>query len=215
MEPTTETPQKLFVHRVTPFSKGLAVILFVALPILTLYIGYKTGVATGTSQELPTTDLPYGTSQTQQETESQVPPGTKLFSGTYSHFGVAFAYPEGYEVHEYTNNESDSQMASVQLVIEDKATGATVFRINALGKGYCLYSWCELSKKSTVTTSSDSWEYLGSSSYGDAGAVAQFKNIYRTYNGEFPVYVVTEEPIDVTNSASFATQIFTSLKFSR
>ena len=43
MEPTTETPQTHFVNRVTPLSKILALVLFIALPIATLYIGYEKG----------------------------------------------------------------------------------------------------------------------------------------------------------------------------
>ena len=51
MEPTTETPQTHFVNRVTPLSKILALVLFVALPILTLYLGYKKGTETPSSSE--------------------------------------------------------------------------------------------------------------------------------------------------------------------
>lgn len=44
MEPTSETQQKHFLNRVTPFSKALALALFIALPLLTLYGGYRVGV---------------------------------------------------------------------------------------------------------------------------------------------------------------------------
>ena len=45
MEPNipVQVEQKHFINRVTPFSKTLAVVVFVALPILTLYIGYQKG----------------------------------------------------------------------------------------------------------------------------------------------------------------------------
>lgn len=43
MESIVEAPQKHFLNRVTPFSKILAFILFVTLPIITLYIGYQRG----------------------------------------------------------------------------------------------------------------------------------------------------------------------------
>lgn len=43
MEPNTENPQKNFLNRATPFSKVLALVLFVVLPVLTLFAGYKYG----------------------------------------------------------------------------------------------------------------------------------------------------------------------------
>lgn len=46
MEPTIETSHKHFVNRVTPLSKALALALFVALPLLTLYVGYQAGTRT-------------------------------------------------------------------------------------------------------------------------------------------------------------------------
>lgn len=50
MEPDTQVqapvaPQKHFINRVTTFSKVLAAIVFVALPIATLYLGYQKGAA--------------------------------------------------------------------------------------------------------------------------------------------------------------------------
>lgn len=52
MEPIPETPQKHFLNRVTKFSKILSLILFVTLPIVALYIGYKSGAEdTLSSQE--------------------------------------------------------------------------------------------------------------------------------------------------------------------
>lgn len=51
MEQDLETPQKHFVNRVTPLSKLLALMLFVALPILTLYLGYREGIQSAKSQE--------------------------------------------------------------------------------------------------------------------------------------------------------------------
>ena len=42
MEQTTH--EKHFVNRATPLSKGLALVLFIMLPLLTLYIGYQAGI---------------------------------------------------------------------------------------------------------------------------------------------------------------------------
>jgi hypothetical protein len=44
MEPTTETPQKHFANKVTPVSKALALAFSIALPLLTLYVGYQAGM---------------------------------------------------------------------------------------------------------------------------------------------------------------------------
>ncbi len=140
-----------------------------------------------------------------------------MFTGSYPYFGVTFGYPDDprYEISEYKNNESDLQMASVDISILDKTTDTHIMDISVLGKGYCLYEWCFLNKKSVVVTTSATWEYLGSSSYSDAGQTAQFKNIYRTYNGEFPMYVVTKQSLDMTDTSSPVTQIFDSLHFSK
>jgi len=47
MEPDTQVqvPEKPFINRVTLFSKILATIVFIVLPITTLYIGYQKGAA--------------------------------------------------------------------------------------------------------------------------------------------------------------------------
>lgn len=49
MEPNTQVPvpEKHFMNMVTPLSKTLALVLFVALPLVTLYIGYQAGLKTG------------------------------------------------------------------------------------------------------------------------------------------------------------------------
>lgn len=71
METTSDTPQKHFANRVTPLSKALALILFVVLPILTLYVGYQAGIkhnvsdSEAVSEEISSTSNPIST-----ETES-------------------------------------------------------------------------------------------------------------------------------------------------
>lgn len=205
---TIENPQKHFFNSVTPFSKTLALILFVTLPVLTLYIGYQKG-----SSEERSREVVIQKEATASPILEQPADGMKLFTGSYPHFGITFNYPNDprYTVKEYTLNAHDVDMASVDITVMDRAL-TRILDIRALGKGYCLYEWCMLEKKSTLTTRSATWEYLGSSTYGDGGEIAEFNNIYRTYNGEFPVYVVTEEPIDLTDGSA-ATQIFDSLTF--
>lgn len=57
MEPDTqvqvpEVPKKYFINRATTFSKVLTVILFITLPIVTLYIGYRIGMSSAQSQDI-------------------------------------------------------------------------------------------------------------------------------------------------------------------
>lgn len=77
MEPISEVSQKHFVNRVTPFSKALALFLFVTLPVLTLYVGFRYGI----DQRAP--------AEAQQS--SQDSSGTDFDSLLYSNPVVSFA----------------------------------------------------------------------------------------------------------------------------
>lgn len=56
MEPNAQipVPEKHFINRVTPFSKALALILFIALPLITLYFGYHEGKKAGSVSQSET-----------------------------------------------------------------------------------------------------------------------------------------------------------------
>lgn len=74
MDPIAETPQKHFLNRVTPFSKALALILFVALPLLTLYLGYQAGLKDNAFKHEVTPDNAVS-ARNQADTESEVSSG--------------------------------------------------------------------------------------------------------------------------------------------
>jgi len=83
MEPITETPQKHFVNRVTPFSKALALILFVTLPLLTLYLGYKIGTDGNVSPDPLVVEEEQGSLQRDEE-QNRNEPGSIIMEETSS-----------------------------------------------------------------------------------------------------------------------------------
>lgn len=83
MEPNIETPQKHFVNRVTPFSKALALILFVTLPLLTLYLGYKIGTDDNVSPDPLVVEEVQDSLQGGEEQERSEP-GSIVMEGTSS-----------------------------------------------------------------------------------------------------------------------------------
>lgn len=99
MEPEIQMPEKHFVNRVTPFSKTLALILFIGLPIFTLYFGYQAGIknATKTTEDIATftADIQQGMSSSTQPDNVGAHSST---TGELSHYEdvetrVAFDFP--------------------------------------------------------------------------------------------------------------------------
>lgn len=67
--------------------------------------------------------------------------------------------------------------------------------IRAVDQEYCLYRWCLLEVKSAYESASGRWDYLGDSTYCDAGYCAEYKHIYKQAHGDTVLYVVTHDPV--------------------
>lgn len=91
MEPTFEAPQKHFVNRVTPFSKGLALVLFVVFPVVALWVGYAVG-ANSTHSSNYQDDSSISTSVNLADDEPEATHGYKTFTSVES--GISFLIPE-------------------------------------------------------------------------------------------------------------------------
>lgn len=240
MEPDTQVqtsvlPQKHFINRVTTFSKVLAVILFITLPVVTLYIGYQQGI----KKEIPSvvetnesnsvslvgvlSDARSPESQAVNKVTITTPAekvdGTertgsdRIFTFTNRFFSIVFAYPNDprYVVQHWESGKLEQSMKSVQVHFIDANTDETLMSIYEQDSGYCYLGWCELKAKETLKTAYFTWEYLGSTSYADAGESSVFENLYRTQNGDFTMYVVTKNPIDLTNDSDVVVKAFESL----
>lgn len=85
MEPDTQVqvpvaPQKHFINRATTFSKILAAVVFITLPLVTLYIGYQQGMKVTSYSQTPSPEFSFETkesldvpSQTEGVIEAELP----------------------------------------------------------------------------------------------------------------------------------------------
>lgn len=227
MPPTTQPSQSDPVSSRSFFTQPVVLVSLLGA----LFIGIAIGVFAFAKDEVPlvkeTTQSPATagdresaylnkitiTTPTEQVSGEEKVSADRIFAFTNRFFSIVFAYPNDprYVVQHWESGELEKAMKSVQLHVIDTNSDKTFLSIYEQDAGYCYLSWCELKAKETLKTPYFTWEYLGSTTYMDAGEVATFENLYRTQNGDFTMYVVTKKPIDLANDSDVAVKIFKSL----
>jgi hypothetical protein len=69
-----------------------------------------------------------------------------------------------------------------------------------------------LNSKREFKTESRTWQFLGGSSYGDAGYVSDYPFVFSSKEAGFTIYVMSETDLS-KSSADVFSQVFNSINF--
>jgi hypothetical protein len=130
----------------------------------------------------------------------------KTYKNDQANFEIR--YPDQMNVFPYTNEYSNDVDFNLQLVSNNKSNSITL-NVNTNkynGVSYCYIDLCDVPAESKKVINEITWDYLGSQSYGDAGAYASWPATYRVFYRGLQYYVLA-------SSKNFAEQILSTFKF--
>lgn len=222
------------LKKVTPLSKYLAMALFVALPFLGGWIGYKYSspkivelekIVEVEREVKIVKKVEVGNQSKSDGVASLVTISTLPDDGNYASeryytfdnglYSVSFVYSRTTLVRDdYSspNNWTKSYQVSFPIVIEGKTTRPFVYRV--ISKGYCYLEWCIKKPVNIVSILDQEWESLGGYEYCDVGACGGTDYLYRRDRGDFVEYISTDldfSEVVVENGQNYASRFMSTL----
>ncbi len=232
-EVTVEPKQSVW-NTVTPFSKYLAMALFVALPFLGGWIGYKYSspkiaeiekiVEVEREVEI-VKKVEVGNQSKSDGVASLVAISTLPDDGNYASeryytfdnglYSVSFVYSRSTLVkddYSSPDNWTKSYQVSFPIVMEGKTTHPFVYRVTS--KDYCYLGWCKKKPVNIVSILDQEWESLGGYEYCDVGSCGGTDYLYRRDRGDFVEYISTDldfSEVVVENGQNYASRFMSTL----
>lgn len=210
---------------VTPFSKYLALALFIILPFVGFWIGYGFEREAPMVSEIAPAELAVNTQDVVPDTAtSTAAKADQLGANTYrindTDVRVDFKLPDQYKFVYYQANPVTPTSLQAFLV-SDKLKGPTDIEygdaflslyIEESSTERCHYEFCILKSQAQIKTGARVWDYLGTADAGHSG-IAELSNIYSTVEGNLVIYASSDYDFTRQDEESGVHAFFDTLDF--